>query len=150
MSTESLLNQAIKKRLIRECFKGHHLDKDWVAQEYFYWFMAHHFGFSPEQVEKIDYDRIIESVKSLPKQSKIVLYSTIDLVENSQEEIQTGDIYNIYEKTCKDCGLTALTQRRVSDLISELDMLGIINARVVSLGRYGRTRQIKLSIYKRY
>ena len=96
--------------------------------------------------EKIDYDRIIESVKSLPKQSKVVLYSTINLVENSQEEIQTGDIYNIYEKICKDCGLTALTQRRVSDLISELDMLGIINARVVSLGRYGRTRQIKLSV----
>jgi len=97
-------------------------------------------------LKKIDYDRIIESVKSLPKQSKIVLYSTINLVENSQEEIQTGDIYNIYEKICKDCGLTALTQRRVSDLISELDMLGIINARVVSLGRYGRTRQIKLSV----
>ena len=97
-------------------------------------------------LEKIDYDRIIESVKSLPKQSKIVLYSTINLVENSQEEIQTGDIYNIYEKICKDCDLTALTQRRVSDLISELDMLGIINARVVSLGRYGRTRQIKLSV----
>ena len=97
-------------------------------------------------LEKIDYDRIIESVKSLPKQSKVVLYSTINLVENSQEKIQTGDIYNIYEKTCKDCGLTPLTQRRVSDLISELDMLGIINARVVSLGRYGRTRQIKLSV----
>ncbi len=97
-------------------------------------------------LEKIDYDRIIESVKSLPKQSKIVLYSTICLVESNQEEIQTGDIYNIYEKKCKDCGLTPLTQRRVSDLISELDMLGIINARIVSLGRYGRTRQIRLSV----
>jgi len=99
-----------------------------------------------DALEKIDYDRIIESVKSLPKQSKIVLYSTIDLVEKNQEEIQTGDIYNIYEEKCKECGLTPLTQRRVSDLISELDMLGIINARVVSLGRYGRTRQIKLSV----
>jgi len=99
-----------------------------------------------DALEKIDYDRIIESVKSLPKQSKIVLYSTINLVEDNQEEIQTGDIYNIYEKTCPGCGLTPLTQRRVSDLISELDMLGIINARVVSLGRYGRTRQIKLSV----
>jgi len=46
-------------------------------------------------LEKIDYDRIIESVKSLPKQSKIVLYSTIELVETNQEEIQTGDIYNV-------------------------------------------------------
>jgi cell division control protein 6 len=97
-------------------------------------------------LEKIDYDRIIESVKSLPKQSKVVLYSTIELTESNQEEIQTGDIHNIYEDKCKKLGLTPLTQRRVSDLISELDMLGIINARVVSLGRYGRTRQIKLSV----
>ena len=39
-----------------------------------------------------------------------------------------------------------LTQRRVSDIVAELDMLGIINARVVSKGRYGRTREIKLAI----
>ena len=97
-------------------------------------------------LEKIDYDRVIESVKSLPKQSKVVLYSTIYLVEENREDIQTGDIYNVYEGRCRDMGLTPLTQRRVSDLISELDMLGIINATVVSLGRYGRTRKIKLSI----
>jgi cell division control protein 6 len=33
----------------------------------------------------------------------------------------------------------------VADLISELDMLGIITARVISKGRYGRTREIKIS-----
>ena len=42
-------------------------------------------------------------------------------------------------------GINTLTQRRVADLISELDMLGIINARVVSKGRYGRTREIEIS-----
>lgn len=96
--------------------------------------------------EKIDYDRIIESVKSLPKQSKLVLWSIIQLVEEEKEEIQTGDIYSIYEDKCKDVGLYPLTQRRISDLISELDMSGIINAKVVSLGRYGRTREIKLNL----
>jgi cell division control protein 6 len=97
-------------------------------------------------LEKIDYDRIIESVKSLPKQTKVVLYTTITLVEENRDDIQTGDIYGVYEEKCKEMGLSPLTQRRVSDLISELDMLGIINAKVVSLGRYGRTREIKLSI----
>jgi len=41
-----------------------------------------------------------------------------------------------------------LTQRRLSDIIGELDMLGIINAKVISKGRYGRTRDISLSISK--
>ena len=42
--------------------------------------------------------------------------------------------------------LRLLTQRRVSDIIAELDMLGIINAKVISKGRYGRTREICLAI----
>ena len=41
-----------------------------------------------------------------------------------------------------------LTQRRVSDLIAELDMLGIINAKVISRGRYGRTREIRILLAK--
>jgi len=100
-------------------------------------------------LEKIDYDRIIESVKSLPKQTKLVLWSIIQLEENEQENIQTGDVYGVYEETCKECVLHPLTQRRVSDLLSELDMMGIINGKVISLGRYGRTRQIKLSVSKK-
>jgi cell division control protein 6 len=35
----------------------------------------------------------------------------------------------------------------VSDLISELDILGIISAQIVSKGRYGRTKEIKLNIH---
>ena len=39
-----------------------------------------------------------------------------------------------------------LTQRRVSDIIAELDMVGIINTKVISNGRYGRTRQISVAV----
>ena len=42
--------------------------------------------------------------------------------------------------------MEVLTQRRVSDIIQEFDMLGIINVRVVSKGRGGRMREIKLAI----
>jgi cell division control protein 6 len=34
----------------------------------------------------------------------------------------------------------------IGDIIAEFDMLGLINATVVSKGRYGRTKEIKLSI----
>jgi len=39
-----------------------------------------------------------------------------------------------------------LTQRRIGDIISEFDMLGLINASVISKGRYGKTREIRLAI----
>ena len=62
------------------------------------------------------------------------------------EKILTGDVYESYKSLCTSCGFKTLTQRRLSDLIAELDLLGIINARVISKGRYGRTREIKLAV----
>ncbi len=91
---------------------------------------------------KIDKDRIVEIVKSQPRQSQAVLWS----IMKTGGEIQTGDIFSVYEKICAENGLKPLTHRRVSDLIAELDMLGIISARVVSKGRYGRTRIVKMSL----
>ena len=58
----------------------------------------------------------------------------------------TGDVYDVYKDHCKKMGLRPLTQRRVSDVIAELDMLGIINAKVISKGRFGRTREISVAI----
>ena len=52
----------------------------------------------------------------------------------------------MYKGLCLQIGLRCLTQRRVSDIIAELDMLGIINAKVISKGRYGRTREITVSL----
>ena len=57
----------------------------------------------------------------------------------------TGEVYEIYRELCKKTRYNCLTQRRTADLISELDMLGIITARVISKGRHGRTREIQMS-----
>jgi cell division control protein 6 len=42
--------------------------------------------------------------------------------------------------------MDSLTQRRVGDLINDLDAMGVVNAKVVSKGRYGRTKMIRLSV----
>jgi len=96
--------------------------------------------------EKLDFDRIVDVVKAQPRQSQAVVASIIKLVESGRKNIQTGDIFVLYEKICQARGLKTLTQRRLSDLIAELDMLGIINAQVISKGRYGRTREIKIRL----
>ena len=71
--------------------------------------------------------------------------SIFSLIEE-KKSLFTGDVYDLYKENCKSCGLKPLTQRRVSDIVAELDMLGIINAKVISKGRYGRTREISLAI----
>jgi len=96
--------------------------------------------------EKIETDRVVEVVKTLPTQSKLVLLSAVLLCRNDDTNITTGEVYKVYRQMCRIIGIEVLTQRRVTDLISELDMLGILNATVVSKGRYGRTNIISLSV----
>jgi len=95
--------------------------------------------------EKIDIDRIVEIVRAQPKQSQAVLKSIVDLTEENKE-IQSGEIFDTYNEVCKNHGLKTLTNRRVSDLVAELDMFGIINTKVISKGRYGRTRMVSLNL----
>ena len=99
---------------------------------------------------KIEIDRIIEVVRTLPTQSKLIILAILlqerhNTKMGSAGAITTGEVYGIYKELCRKTRTDFLTQRRVADLISELDMLGVITARVISKGRYGRTREIKMS-----
>ncbi len=96
--------------------------------------------------DKIEVDRVIEVVKTLPTQSKLALCAVINLRNNGYKNVTTGEVYNVYRQLCINVDMDILTQRRVTDLMSELDMLGIVNALVVSKGRYGRTKEIVLSV----
>ncbi|MCX6749406.1 MAG: orc1/cdc6 family replication initiation protein [Candidatus Pacearchaeota archaeon] len=98
---------------------------------------------------KIERDKILDVIKTEPKQFQYVLHSIINLSEKSNgSPIFTGDVYNLYEEVCLKNKAEILTQRRVSDIVQEFDMLGIINVKVVSKGRGGRMREIKLAIAK--
>ena len=97
--------------------------------------------------KKIEANRIVEVVKTLPLQSKIVLSSVLQLHrERNKSRFSSGEVYNMYRKLCGHLAMEALTQRRVTDLVSELDILGLINAAIVNRGRYGRTKEISLSV----
>jgi cell division control protein 6 len=93
-------------------------------------------------VQKIEQDRIIETLTTLPIQEKILLASILSLGKSES----TGELYNSYSNICNKCGIEVLTQRRVSMLLNELDLLGIIATNIISKGRYGRTKKISILI----
>ena len=92
----------------------------------------------------MEQDQVRKVVLQLPLQHKAVLVAILaNEAQSSRLERQTtGDVYDTYGRVCQRFELDALTQRRIGDIISELDMQGLISARVVSLGRHGRTRLI--------
>ena len=104
-----------------------------------------------EANKKIERDKILDVISTEPKQFQLVLYSIVQLTKENKEKkgpLFTGDVYNYYQDFCLKNKTDVLTQRRVSDIIQEFDMLGIINVRVISKGRGGRMREIKLAISK--
>ena len=110
--------------------------------------------------KKSERNRVIDIIKSQPKQFQMVNYAIIktsmkekhNLVTSKKtmiiEPTTTGAVYDYYNKIAKDTGNTTLSLRRVSDIIVELDVLGIINFKLVSKGRYGRTRFISMGLPK--
>ena len=96
---------------------------------------------------KIERDKMLDIIESEPKQFQLVLFSIVLLeLENKNESIFTGGVYNTYQDLCGKTKNEILTQRRVSDILAEFDMLGIINTHVISKGRHGRMREIKLML----
>lgn len=91
----------------------------------------------------IEHNRVVEAIENLTLHSKLVLLS-VHLLNKSSAT--TGEIYDIYNELCGELGNNLLTQRRLGTLVNELDAMGILNAKVISMGRYGRTKKIRLEI----
>jgi len=118
----------------------------------------------PEHIDsadkKTERNRIIDIIKSQPKQFQLVNYAIIktsmkekhNLVTSKKtmiiEPTTTGSVYDFYNKIAKELGIKALSLRRISDIIVELEVLGIIDFKIVSKGRYGRTRYITIGLPK--
>jgi cell division control protein 6 len=95
---------------------------------------------------KIELDCVNEAIRTLPVQSKLVLMGVVLNEAQASSKLTTGDLYETYKELCQCTSMAILTQRRITDLVSELDMLGLIHARVKSFGRGGRTKEIQLSV----
>jgi archaeal cell division control protein 6 len=92
--------------------------------------------------DKMEHDRVEEAIRSLPIQNKAILLA----VSKFKAGTNTGELYLVYSNLCRKAGIETLTQRRVSGILAELDLLGLIEASVVSKGRRGRTKRIQLLI----
>jgi len=98
-----------------------------------------------EAEEKLEKEKIFDVVKTQPKQFQTVLLSIIT-TKATNPSAYSGEIYEFYKKLCYKIGLRPLSQRRVSDIMREFELIGIISTKTISKGRYGRTRDISLSI----
>lgn len=98
--------------------------------------------FVDQALEEIEQDKYVAMIRSSPKQLQAALLSILSYSRKHKGALHTGDAYGCYRSFCEHISLRALTQRAFSDLVSELDMCGFVQARLRSHGRYGRTKEI--------
>jgi archaeal cell division control protein 6 len=91
--------------------------------------------------EKIEKDTNYEVLKNSTTHTKIVILSIL-----KSKNGNTGEVYEIYSSLCNNAEHEPLTQRRITQIISELDQLGLVTSDVVSKGRYGRSQRIKITV----
>jgi cell division control protein 6 len=91
--------------------------------------------------EKIEKDTNHEVLKNSTTHTKIVILAIM-----KSKNGNTGEVYDIYSSLCNNAEHEPLTQRRITQIISELDQLGLVSSDVVSKGRYGRSQRIKITV----
>ncbi|WP_428326090.1 Cdc6/Cdc18 family protein [Nitrosopumilus sp.] len=91
--------------------------------------------------QKIEENKEETSLKSYPLHEKLVILAIMKANGSS-----TGEIYSSYKNLCKVVGRDELTQRRITQMLSEIELSGIISGRLIHQGIHGRTKKYKLTI----
>lgn len=91
--------------------------------------------------EKIEKDTNYEVLKNSTTHTKMVVLAVL-----KSKNGNTGKVYEIYSNMCRQIEQEPLTQRRITQIMNELDQLGLITSDVISQGRYGRSQKIRITV----
>lgn len=90
---------------------------------------------------KIEEDKETTALQSYPLHEKLLIIAVM-----KASGLSTGEIYTAYKTLCKATRQKELTQRRVTQMLSEIEMSGIISGKIVHQGIHGRTKKFTLTI----
>ncbi len=90
---------------------------------------------------KIEENKEVTSLQSFPLHEKLLIIAAM-----KSSELATGEIYTVYKSLCNTVRQHELTQRRVTQMLSEIELSGIISGRIVYQGIHGNTKKYKLTI----
>jgi cell division control protein 6 len=91
---------------------------------------------------QLEFDQIGAIIRTLPLHQKLVLLAVLINERNGLKAVSTGLVCETYRQATKHMRLEPLTNRRISSLLNDLDQIGLLTARNVSLGRGGRTKLV--------
>lgn len=97
-----------------------------------------------EARESLDNDKIVDAIKSLTFDSKVLLLVMAMSKIRGKEKLTSGELYAGYQGIMNEIKGQCLTERRLTELVNFLEMSNLISANLISEGRGGRTKHIYL------
>ncbi|WKT58447.1 AAA family ATPase [Candidatus Nitrosotenuis chungbukensis] len=91
--------------------------------------------------QKMEEDKEVTALKSYPLHEKLLIIAVM-----KASGLSTGEIFSAYKSLCKAIRQKELTQRRVTQMLGEIEMSGIISGKIVHQGIHGRTKKFTLTI----
>jgi archaeal cell division control protein 6 len=97
--------------------------------------------------DALETDRYLTLIRTGPTQMKAVMAAVIEAKRQLKKRVlDTGEAYEAYKVFCGLADIRSLTGRAFGDVLAELDLYGLLRCRIVSRGRYGRSREILLDL----
>jgi cell division control protein 6 len=90
---------------------------------------------------KMEEDKETTALNSYPLHEKLLILG----VMKANGSI-TGEIYQSYKNLCKITRQKELTQRRITQMLSEIEMTGLISGKIIHQGMHGRTKKFSLTL----
>jgi archaeal cell division control protein 6 len=91
---------------------------------------------------KMEEDKETTALNSYPLHEKLLILAVMKANGST-----TGGIYQSYKILCKTTRQKELTQRRITQMLSEIEMTGLISGRIVHQGMHGRTKKFSLTLH---
>ena len=100
-----------------------------------------------QAADELQTDRYLALLSTAPPQMQAAMAAVIEAGRKSKKSvIGTGQAYDAYRELCSKRSIRPPTARVSGDLVAELDLYCLLRSRIISRGRYGRTREITLDL----
>ena len=91
--------------------------------------------------QKMEEDKETTALNSYPLHEKLLIIAVMRAKGSS-----TGEIYQTYKGLCKTIRQKEITQRRVTQILGDIELSGLITGKIIHQGMHGRTKKYNLTI----
>jgi len=91
--------------------------------------------------QRVEVDKESQQLNAFSLHEKLLVITIM-----KSPNISTGDVYSGYKSLCKATHQNTLTQRRITQMLNEIELSGLITGKMIHQGIHGNTKKFNLTV----